>query len=570
MSRSMLLVACVFSLALASVVSSSAVEHTLIVKNRFLRRLCSEQEVTVVNGSMPGPVIRVREGDSLTVHVVNQSPVNISLHWHGLFQRRSGWADGAAYVTQCPIVPGSSYTYKFNITDQRGTLWWHSHKSMSRATVYGAFIIHPRHGKNYPFPKPDKEVPIVFGEWWNASIAAVDIQGLTTGLGPNLSNAFTINGKPGDLYPCPEKDTFKLKVKPDNVYLLRLINAALNNQLFFKIANHNLTVVAIDAIYTEPYSTEVVVSAPGQTVDVLFIANKAPKSYYMAIQPYSSSVAPFDNTTGTAIIEYEGSTSSLKPEMPILPPFNDTPTAHKFYSNLTSPLHQVTDLPLQVDERLFITIGMSMSPCGIGIGSKTNTTCLGPNGMRFSANMNGLSFQMPTKMSILQAAWSGAHKGVFTADFPSHPLVTFDYTNISNVFNKAFMVTQKSTSVKKIPFNSSVEIVFQNTAIMGMENHPIHLHGYDFYVLAMGFGNFNHIQDVNKFNLFNPQKRNTISVPAGGWAVIRFRADNPGTWVMHCHLETHLSWGLGTVLVVEEGPTPFYKLPPPPSDYPQC
>ncbi|XP_042486442.1 laccase-7-like [Macadamia integrifolia] len=570
MGRSMLLVACAFTLLLASVVSSSVVEHTLVVKNRMLRRLCYEQEVTVVNGSMPGPVIRVRDGDTLIVHVLNQSPINISLHWHGLFQRRSGWADGAAYITQCPLVPGSNYTYKFNITDQQGTLWWHEHRDLSRATIYGAFIIHPRHGKSYPFPKPDKEVPILFGEWWNASITDVDNQGFLTGLGPNLSDALTINGKPGDLYPCPKKDTFKLKVKPDNVYLLRLVNAAVNTQLFFKIANHNLTVVAVDASYTEPYSTDVVVSGPGQTVDVLLIANKPPKSYYMAIQAYSSSVAAFVNTTATAIMEYEGgpTTSSIPPELPLLPPFNDTPTAYKFYSNLTSPLRQVSNLPLQVDERLFITIGMSISPCGLG----GNATCGGPNGTRFSANMNGLSFQVPTKLSILQAAFSGSNQnqGVFTADFPSQPLVTFDYTNPNNTLNQTLMFSQKSTSVKKIPFNSSVEMVFQNTAVLGVENHPIHLHGYDFYVLAMGFGNYNHIQDVSKFNLFNPQMRNTVAVPAGGWAVIRFRADNPGAWIMHCHLETHLSWGLATALIVEEGPTPFYKLPPPPSDYPQC
>lgn len=78
------------------------------------------------------------------------------------------------------------------------------------------------------------------------------------------------------------------------------------------------------------------------------------------------------------------------------------------------------------------------------------------------------------------------------------------------------LITKKSTSVtKKLKFNSTVEIVLQNTAMVSLENHPIHLHGFGFYVLAQG--SFN---DAKKFNLVNPQIRNTIAVPVGGWAVI--------------------------------------------------
>lgn len=80
-----------------------------------------------------------------------------------MFQHLSAWADGPTYVTQCPIRPGHSYTYKFNITGQEGTLWWHAHMSWLRATVYGALIIRPRSGHRYPFPKPHKEIPILLG-----------------------------------------------------------------------------------------------------------------------------------------------------------------------------------------------------------------------------------------------------------------------------------------------------------------------------------------------------------------------------------------------------------------------
>ena len=87
----------------------------------------------------------------------------IFLRRHGILQLLSQWADGPAYVTQCPIRPGHSYTYRFNITGQEGTLWWHAHVGWLRATVYGALILHPKSGRSYPFPKPYKEVPILLG-----------------------------------------------------------------------------------------------------------------------------------------------------------------------------------------------------------------------------------------------------------------------------------------------------------------------------------------------------------------------------------------------------------------------
>lgn len=82
---------------------------------------------------------------------------------HGIRQLRSGWADGPAYVTQCPIQTGQSYVYNFTIVGQRGTLWWHAHISWLRSTLYGPIIILPKPGVPYPFPHPYKEVPILFG-----------------------------------------------------------------------------------------------------------------------------------------------------------------------------------------------------------------------------------------------------------------------------------------------------------------------------------------------------------------------------------------------------------------------
>nr|ACU23722.1 unknown [Glycine max] len=173
---------------------------------------------------------------------------------------------------------------------------------------------------------------------------------------------------------------------------------------------------------------------------------------------------------------------------------------------------------------------------------------------------------------MLEAFYNNDVNGVYTRDFPNQPPIVFDYTdpNITSTTELAFKIAPKSTKVKTLKFNSTVQIVLQNTAIVSAENHPIHIHGFNFHVLAQGFGNYNATRDEPKFNLVNPQIRNTISVPVGGWSVVRFQANNPGVWLVHCHLETHLPWGLAMAFEVENGPTPSLSVPPPPADLPRC
>jgi len=313
--------------------------------------------------------------------------------------------------------------------------------------------------------------------------------------------------------------------------MLRVINAALNAQHFFQIANHTLTVVAIDAIYTNHYDTDVLVLAPGQTVDVLLRTNQRVASYYMAFTPYHSAPLITINANITrGLIIYEGDTSA-KPVMPDLPAQTDTEKAHRFYTNITGLAggpHWVP-VPRDVDEHMFITFGIGFTVCSNFSGGCTGST------RPLSANMNNESFVLPRGRgaSMLEAFYGNNVDGVYTRDFPDEPPVEFDYTNpnISNEMPFAFQIAPKSTKVKTLKFNSTVEIVLQNTAIITTENHPIHIHGFNFHVLAQGFGNYNATRDEPKFNFRNPQIRNTISVPVGGWSVIRFQANNPGSLI---------------------------------------
>ncbi|EPS60435.1 hypothetical protein M569_14367, partial [Genlisea aurea] len=197
-----------FLLSCFDLSSAAVVEHTFFVQNVTVNRLCESRVITAVNGSVPGPTLLVHEGDTLVVHVFNKSPYNLTIHWHGVFQLLTGWSDGPEYVTQCPIQPGQSYTYRFNVTQQEGTLLWHAHVAWLRATVHGAIIIRPKSGRPYPFPKPYKEVPIIISEWWNANIMDVENVALASGGVPNISDAYMINGFPGNLYPCSGNPEF--------------------------------------------------------------------------------------------------------------------------------------------------------------------------------------------------------------------------------------------------------------------------------------------------------------------------------------------------------------------------
>ncbi|KAH0906848.1 hypothetical protein HID58_038675 [Brassica napus] len=546
--------------------------YTLDIKMHNVTRLCHTKSLVSVNGQFPGPKLIAREGDQLLIKVVNHVPNNISIHWHGIRQLRSGWADGPAYITQCPIQTGQSYVYNYTIAGQRGTLFYHAHISWLRATVYGPIIILPKRGVPYPFPKPHKEVPMIFGEWFNADPEAIIRQATQTGGGPNVSDAYTINGLPGPLYNCSAKDTFRLRVKPGKTYLLRLINAALNDELFFSIANHTVTVVEADAIYVKPFETDTILIAPGQTTNLLLKTKPSypNASFLMTARPYVTGQGTFDNSTVAGVLEYEQpkhaktSIKNLPLFAPVLPALNDTNFASKFSNKLRSLNSKrfPANVPLKVDRKFFFTVGLGTTPCN----HKNNQTCQGPtNTTMFAASISNISFTMPTK-ALLQSHYSGQSNGVYSPNFPWNPVVPFNYTGTPP--NNTMVRT--GTNVMVLRYNTSVELVMQDTSILGAESHPLHLHGFNFFVVGQGFGNFDPKKDPKNFNLVDPIERNTVGVPSGGWVAIRFLADNPGVWFMHCHLEVHTSWGLRMAWLVLDGDKPDQKLLPPPVDLPKC
>lgn len=315
-------------------------------------------------------------------------------------------------------------------------------------------------------------------------------------------------------------DTYRLKVKPGKTYLLRVINAAVDADLFFTIANHSLTVVEADANYVKPFETELLLISAGQTVNVLLKTKPiAPSAkFFILARPYSTSLGQIDNTTVVGILEYQTCSNFFKSNRlpvirPSLPPISATNVAANYSSRLRRLVNAQfpLNMPQNVDRFFYFTIGLGTSPC------PKNQTCQGPNGTKFAASMNNNSFSLPSK-AILQAYYTKQSNGVYSTNFPRFPPNPFNYTGTPP--NSTF-VTQ-GTKVAVLPFNAGVEVVLQGTSIQGNESHPLHFHGYNFYVVGQGFGNFDPYNDPKNYNLVDPVELNTAAVPSGGWLAIRF------------------------------------------------
>ncbi|XP_064945133.1 laccase-6-like isoform X1 [Musa acuminata AAA Group] len=550
------------------------------VQTLRVTKLCKTNDIVTVNGKFPGPVIYAQEDDRVIVRVTNQTPHNITIHWHGVRQRLSCWADGPSYITQCPIQAGRSYTYEFTLVQQKGTLLWHAHVSWLRATVHGAIVVYPKTGVPYPFPHPYEEHSLVFAEYWHKDVLQLEEDVMSSGGGAPPADAYLINGSPGPLYNCSatgktplswrltednnligfhlSADVYEIPVVPGKTYLLRLVSASLNTEHFFAIADHRMTIVEADGEYTKPLTVESLMIAPGQTINVLVQADQPIDTYDMALAPFMSAHnVPFQNTPAVAHFRYSGAGPAAPSRPAEFPAFNDSLTVDFALNNLRS-LND-TGVPLVVDANLLFTIGLTVEQCH---SSHPNASCQGPNGGVLAAVMNNIAFVEPM-VSLLQAYYDNMN-GYYTEDFPGVPLKNYDFVDGAPNDTQSL----NGTRVKVLEFGSRVQLVLQNTGTVGTENHPVHLHGHSFHVVGHGTGNYNPM--TAKLNLVDPPYMNTIGVPAGGWAAIRFVADNPGVWFVHCHLEVHASWGLAMAFVVKDGNGTMESLPHPPADLPRC
>ena len=219
------------------------------------------------NRQVPGPRIRVTEGDRIRMIVKNNLPEPTSVHWHGMILPNQ--MDGPAEITQPPIEPGQTYTYEFT-TQQAGTYFYHSHLEPDRQQglgMYGALIIDPKDSTSAP--AYDMEYTIQIQEWLERegyTFPAMLMEG-------GLPNFFTINGK-----AYPSTDTVQMRV--GQKLLLRFIGSSNNFIHPMHVHGGPFTIVATDG-NPVPQSAQIekdtVNVGPGERYDVIWTARNPGK-----------------------------------------------------------------------------------------------------------------------------------------------------------------------------------------------------------------------------------------------------------------------------------------------------
>lgn len=216
-------------------------------------------------------------GDNVVVHVTNsltQTENGTSLHFHGIRQNYTNPNDGVSSITQCPTPPGSSITYTWRAT-QHGTTWYHSHFGVQAWNgVFGGIVINGPATENY-----DVDAGILFLNDWSHSTADELYYYYQLNGPPTLENGL-INGT--NVYGGNDDDSqtgsrFTFGVSEGTSYRIRLVNGAADTFFKYSVDNHNLTVIAMDLVPIEPFSTDIISLGPGKSrlPIQLFLADSA-------------------------------------------------------------------------------------------------------------------------------------------------------------------------------------------------------------------------------------------------------------------------------------------------------
>ncbi|XP_062572660.1 uncharacterized protein LOC134234599 [Saccostrea cucullata] len=546
--------------------------------------------VILMNGKFPGPLIEAYEDQMMIIHVRNLMHTDsTTVHWHGQHQRGTVHYDGVGFVTQCPIPPGQTFTYKFK-TYPHGSFFYHAHIGDQRSMgLYGGLVIYPRQNLS----QPQEGFSLLLQDWNHSDDPEAIYQRMLNGVydlstltkidttqavdGANFSrfhfHSGIFNGK-GRFYSTSNSSNGapleEFQVEPNKLYRFRVISAATLYPFRVFVEGHpELILKASDGYEIQGGygndSKEIVVESfiihPGERYDFILKTDKSPGTYLLVAE--SIEVIPDslnEYRAAEAIIHYKNSSfiypakstpnpcSKEKPCATFNCPFRYYPTESnrkcitydKVYGNETaSNFDELTD----VYETLFFNFAFP--------GEPGNTP----------GSINGHQFEVPEYPIISKVKYTSV---CIPSKCTDDSICTCTYT-------------------KDLVKDKVYQFVLTNIGNGRGWSHPVHLHGHYFYVLKIGFGTYNNItakfisetDDIKCFgtksycnsaswkndswNLnassitglltTSPAKKDTIIVPTGGYVVIRMKADNPGAWFFHCHIDLHNTNGMAMVLL---------------------
>ena len=545
--------------------------------------------VTVINRTLPAPDIIVYEGQTVIVHVINKMHSDsVTMHWHGLHQRNTPYMDGVPFITQCPIFPGQKFTYKFQAYPQ-GTFWYHSHSGSQRSNgLAGAFIIRKRERD------PIEEHIMNVMEWNHDhdSLAqtlhyehkvVVDRSPQPSSMshdgmifGNMIFHSALINGR-GRYYDDRSRMHHNdapleiFNVRKGFTYRFRVIASGANFPFRISIDGHFLTVIESDGYSFEPMVVESLIINPGERYDFLLEAIRPIGNYWIRAKTLEEK----RHIEAEAILRYNGAE-------------HIEPTTERGHCSEYDPC-RVLNCPFS------------------SFGFIKGIECIPFDHLRSDREDDEAPPFVPGQFQehFLNFAFTGRNPSVNGNVFrlPSVSALT-QPQEVENRCHGGCRVgaSCKCTHSLQIDNRNTVQLVLSNLGMGAGWFHPIHLHGHSFHVIKMGYGIFDEkygfLLEQNKdidcsggkkltndyslcYNatwrdqswlngnipgqeLKRAPRKDTLIVPDGGYAVIRFRADNPGLWLMHCHIELHSMQGMAILL---NESFPFIPRPPKNFDY---
>ncbi|KAM2483628.1 hypothetical protein ACFX1W_041242 [Malus domestica] len=502
-----------------------------------LKPVTRDQPVIVINGLFPGPLINATTNDFVHVNIFNDMDEPLLFTWNGIQQRLNSWQDGVS-GTNCPIQPGTNWTYVFQTKDQIGSFFYFPSINFHKAAGgFGPIRVINRNVIAVPFPRPEAEFDLLIGDWFYDSYQSTRaLMGTPLVAYHAIPDIILMNGK-GPVGNPMSKSYESFNVTQGMTYRLRISNVGNALSFNFRIQNHQMVLVETEGSYTDQIALDSLDVHVGQSYSVLVTANQNAADYYMVASPKLVNTSEFTSLVGIGVLHYSNSVSQVSGPLPDGPdPF---------------------DLDFSVDQaksiRWNLTAGAAR-PNPQGTFNVSNVTLSQTFILQSSVAdlgdepryvVNNVSYRTPeTPLKLADFYVNGT--GVYQLDaFPTH------YVNDDAAYGVSVV-----TGIHK----GWIEIVFMNT-LDAMDSW--HLDGFGFYVVGFGNGDWS-TDSRDTYNLYDPVVRSTVQVYPGGWTAVYAFLDNPGMWNLRSQLLKH--WYLGQELYVrvyDADPNPAKESPPP-------
>ncbi|XP_013420403.1 laccase-2 [Lingula anatina] len=463
----------------------------------------------------------------------------------------------------------------------KGTHFWHAHSGVQRADgVFGPLVVRlPRtidpHSALYDEDLTEHTILVTD---WLGDLTVSRFVAHHHRDGDNKPQSILINGKGAyQLYGNKTtNETFTpyavFNVDKGRRYRFRVAsNGILNCPIQISVDDHNITMITSDGRPFEPIEVETFIIFAGERFDFVLNARQAVGNYWIRAAGLADCDSSFKGAHQLAILRYRGSAK-------------DEPLEEKGYNasirtgKLLNPWNRKKD-----DMNVPVVDLVNTDPNNAAI-SKSTADVKFYIGMDFN-KIDNLYFHDPTYYPVSAIEYN---KHLYTPQFnhisievpPAPPLTQLDDIPMERVCNHTTHTDCTTRFCEciyllKVKLGDVVELVLVDEGFAFNANHPIHLHGHAFWVVALQKINesitLDKVKEMDRKGqiprkLTDAIRKDTVTVPDGGFTVIRFVADNPGIWFMHCHIEYHVEIGMGLVFQVGE-PEQF---PPKPKNFPKC